>query len=771
SNVQDDGFRLLVLDDYHKVETTVIHNMLQFWLDHAPPNLHLVIITRKDPPLTLSRLRVRGQMTEIRVRDLRFTIDEAVNFLGQTMGLQLTTENVTALEQRTEGWIAGLQLAAIALQAAPAEAADFIQAFSGSHHYVIDYLVYEVLRQQRQEVRDFLRETAVLDRFTADLCDAVTVRSDSQSILAQLEQANLFLVPLDGQRRWYRYHHLLADSLRAEWDQGQQQTSHQRAAAWFAAQGLYAEAIRHADAARDMEAVLRLVKLAAEPAFEKGNIRQIVAWLKKVPQSLILATPELGVFWLMGIILTGNSQDAPAALALLEAQVDSWQNPRQEARLLAIKSWVADIMSSEDRAKLARQAAAAIHDDDPLFKAYISVSLGHAHLNEGKPQKAVAVLKDGLVLSRQRHTNIVHQSIVSNLIHALNHAGRRRDAFLVCRQALADNVDAHGNSLPSTTLMTRAWLHYEANELDMAWQDLRQGRELLQQAYQNTLLTPLEVEMAVRLHEAAGEIEKAQAAIQTGLERAVAQQYRHGIQAIGWVEAELNLRLERKTAVTHWLQKQPIFAAKTADTPWQAIEPAYEVVYLTYVRLLLAEAKHKEAKPLLDLLADSAAANGRLRSLISIHLLQAVVEDDALTYLRRAIQQAAPEWYLRLVIDECRFPAHGPQLIRLLQNKIASEFDPAFVDTVLTALPSAANKPDTLQKPAPVNQPELVEPLTEQELTVLGLLVDGLSNREIAQELVITLGTAKWHVHNIYQKLGVNSRTQAIARTRQLQLI
>lgn len=244
---------ILVLDDYHKIRAPLIHEAIQLLVAYAPPRLHLVLVTREDPPLPLARWRVRGQMTEIRASDLRFTEEEATTFLNNTMGLALAAVDVAALEQRTEGWIAGLQLAAIALQStAQGDASNFIAAFSGSHHYVIDYLVEEVLRQQEEEVRAFLRETAILERLNASLCNAVTGRDDSQALLTRLERENLFLIPLDAQRQWYRYHHLLADSLRAGLDEPLEARLHQHASAWYENHGFPTAAVRHALATGDL---------------------------------------------------------------------------------------------------------------------------------------------------------------------------------------------------------------------------------------------------------------------------------------------------------------------------------------------------------------------------------------------------------------------------------------------------------------------------------------------------------------------------------------
>jgi hypothetical protein len=475
---------LLVLDDYHRITEPQIHEALQLGLDRAPPGLHLLLLTREDPPLTLSRWRVRNQLVEIRAGDLRFTPAEAAGFLNNTMGLALSAGDIAALEQRTEGWIAGLQLAALALQSretpdARPDATEFIAAFSGSHHYIIDYLLDEVLRQEAADVRDFLQQTAILDRFTASLCEAVAGWPDAQRLLAYLERRNLFLIPLDSQRRWFRYHHLLADSLQAGLDETRRREANRRAAAWFASHGYHAEAIDHAAAAGDHEEVARLVRLAAEPAFARGEIRQIAAWLRRLPHETIVRDPDFGVFWLLSLILSGHSHEAPAAIAALEEHAAGWQNPRQEARLLVIKAWIADIISSPERIDLAQRAAAATRAGDPLFRAFVAVPLGHAYLYQGQLDEAVRVFREGLALGELQGATFVRVSLLGNLIHALNHAGHAQKPEQVCQQAIAEFVDSHGTPLPPAGLpyLLSAWLHYDANKLEEARQDLSLGRD------------------------------------------------------------------------------------------------------------------------------------------------------------------------------------------------------------------------------------------------------------------------------------------------------
>ena len=770
----DDHSVLVVLDDYHQIETTAIHDALRFWLDHAPERLHLILITRQDPPFSLSRWRARDHLSEIRAGDLRFTQAEAAMFLNETMRLSLTADDVAALERRTEGWVAGLQLAALALQSPykgpdQRDIASFIAAFSGSHRYIIDYLVEEVLLQQDEDVRDFLYRTAILSRFTPSLCDAAVGHGGSSEILSYLERTNLFLVPLDDQRQWYRYHHLLADSLRVGVDEATQIEGHRRAAAWFADQRLFPEAIDHADAAGDSQEVARLVRLASGPAFLRGEISQIAAWMERLPHAQVMRDPEFGLYYLVSLILTGRSQEAPVVVAALDQHSAGWQDEHQQARLLVMKAWVADIVDSPQRVPLAQQAAATVGADDPFYSAFAAVPLGHFHLLQGRLSDAVAVFRQGLTLARMQSMTLVRLSLLGNLVTALNYSGHRQEAWAVCSQVVEEFSDGRGNPLPLASLvyLLRAWLHYDANQLEAASEDAALAGKLMSLAFGETILSPLQIELPALLHAAAGEMEQALAAVQEERQRAERQRYTQAARAAHRLDADLRLRCGQPVAARRWADDRIDLSGRDADGVWRAVEPAKDLAYLVYVRLLLAEERHQEAMSLLPLLRDAALACQRDRSLVSILLLYALLADDPLPPAREALQRAQAEQYRRLIIDECTYPAHGERLVNLLQRDAVRSAAPDFVDALLASLPAG---PD-LTATGTAHAPQLLEPLTDQELVVLRLLAAGRSNRDIAEALVITVGTAKWHVHNIYGKLGVASRAEAVARIHQWNLI
>ena len=318
---------ILVLDDYHLIDSKPVDEALTFLLEHLPPQMHLVIATREDPPLPLARLRVRNKFTELRAADLRFTPAEATDFLNQMMGLNLSAEDIAALEARTEGWIAGLQLAALSMQGHASDAASFIKSFTGSHHFILDYLVEEVLQRQPEHVRNFLLQTAILDRLSSPLCDAVTGQEDGKGMLEALERGNLFVIPLDDQRQWYRYHHLFAEVLQAHLQEAQPDrvsTLHQRASEWYEQNGLRSDAIRHALAAKDFECAAGLIELAG-PATEDGSIQQAtwLGWVKKLPEELVHLRPVLNVWYAYALLGSGELEAAEARFKDAERWLES----------------------------------------------------------------------------------------------------------------------------------------------------------------------------------------------------------------------------------------------------------------------------------------------------------------------------------------------------------------------------------------------------------------------------------------------------------------
>lgn len=759
--------RCLVLDDLHKVRDPFIHEALQFWLDHAPPQLHLVLVSREDPPLTLSRWRVRGQMTEIRAADLRFTAAEAAAFLNQTMGLDLSAEDVAALERRTEGWIAGLQLAAIALQSPQADTADFIATFSGSHHYVIDYLVEEVLRQQPEPVRDFLRQTAVLDRLNPALCDAVTGRSDGAEMLARLARGNLFLVPLDERRRWFRYHHLLADSLRAGLDLAVQVASHRRAAAWCEANGWPVAAVRHALATGDLELAADVMArvIAQAAAWSRGDVARLTGWLEVLPAPLLQARPSLSLHASRALYLAGDLARAEQLLAQAQAALQETPAANERVGLPALTAVYRaaisamrgeNLQAAADAAERVLGMETAVVDRHTAARAADTLGLARELLGDMAAAERAYLQASELAQAAGVSYLAVNARCEAALVQVQQ--GRLALAKSTCRTALALTAD----DIPPTGLAHAVLgeIAREQNDLEAAERHLTEGIARSRQGGISDDLRHSYLFLA-RLRQAQGDAEAALAAWQ----RADLILQGYGVARLtAWSAAErarLDLAQGNVAAAERW--------ARAFGVQRAAREPEFlqEVETLMAARILLACGDGQGALEMLAPLLAAAEAAGRYRTVIegsiwrtaALHALGHA--DGAREALATALALAAPEGFVRL------FLLGGTAVAKTLPEVRGAA--PAFVDGLLAAfVDGEKDVGGTAVAPSPGH---LLEPLTEQEQVVLNLLVAGLSNREIGEELVITVGTVKWHVHNIYQKLDVGSRAEAIARVHKWRLV
>ncbi|MBP6016714.1 MAG: hypothetical protein KA586_08335 [Candidatus Promineofilum sp.] len=762
---------ILVLDDYHKIHSPVIHESLQFALDFAGSGLHIILITREDPPLTLSRWRARGQLTEIRAADLRFTPEEAEGFLNHLMGLDLSNDQLGALEHRTEGWIAGLQLAALALKSprmGEQQSGDaLIASFSGAHHYVIDYLLEEVLRQQEAGVRDFLRQTSALDRLSAGLCNAVTGRDDSGDVLRQLDRANLFLIPLDERREWYRYHHLMADSLRVGLDQATRMDVHRRAAHWHEAHRLPAEAMHHAQATGDpvliADILERIIREAA--AWSRGHVSRLTGWLDGLPHSMLLDRPALCLHASRALYLSGQMERAEGLLRQAELSLGSelveHQNPELPALAITLRAAM-NAMRGENLTQAAasmRRLLSPPHVVADHTAARAADTLGLALELTGDVAAAEQAYRQAGELA---HTaGVTYLTINARCEAALMQIqqGRLAAAEASCRLALDVSAD---DDLPPKGL---AWMILgevarERDDLAKAARLIPAGIELAQKG---GIVDDLRYGylFLARLSQAQDD----PAAATTAWHRADSILRSYGIPRLALLasahRARLDLAQGNIASAERWAQDyRPIRAGGPA-------EYLREFEDLTLARVGLAQKQSGEALPLLNELTTAARQAGRYRTVIEALLLKAVAQqdlgqrnvDDTLT---AALALAAPEGFARLFLNE------GPVLVPLLKRVRAAA--PAFVDRLLAALSAAAaeGSPPTIHGLPP--RP-MTEPLSDREMDVLRLLAAGLSNQEIADQLIISVGTAKWHAHNIFDKLNVHGRTQAIARAREWQLI
>ena len=742
----------LVLDDYQLIHTASLHEATAFLLEHQPPQVHLFIATRADPPLPLSRLRVRGQMTEIRADDLRFRTGEAAEFLDRALGLTLETEAIGALESRTEGWIAGLQLAALSLRNKQ-DIAGFIYSFSGSHRHIIEYLAEEVLDQQPDERRKFLCQTSILDRLNASLCNAVTDCQNSDALLKQLEQANLFLIPLDEQGEWYRYHRLFADFLQTELDPQLAMLLHLKAAHWFERQNLLPEAARYilayAATSDDWDEALSILAEAIYQEFYNGAYVTVLGWLDAIPDTIVRTDSRLAGCKAASLIMTGQPEDGESYLQSAEQNLPIDAPPAYRGTLLGLRCYSEDV---SEALRLSREALDQIGTSDPLSRSNVLFMLGDAQDAVGDVAGAIQSFEEAVQLGQQTNNQMVTAIAQGHLAISLNEQGKRRKAVMLCQRGIECYVDTIGRPLPVACMfyVTLGALEREANNLAQARQHIERGLKLARQSAMTRLMMYALEELA-HVEFALGEKDAAIKMIQEAQQIAVQGGERTSwVNTIAAVEADFDLQAGKISPMIRW--------AETAEFETNP-DPARKRQYPLYIRLLLAQRHLEEACTLLKQCERSAREDQRYRQLITIFIQHALAEHlldheaESASYLEKAVRLAAPEGYSRAFIDEGR-------LVADLLPKTRS-IAPAFVDTLLETFTS-----ETEMTVSPLN-----ELLSEREVEILRLMAKDLTSPQIAEKLIVAISTVRSHRKHIYRKLNVHSRYEAIERAKTLGLL
>jgi LuxR family maltose regulon positive regulatory protein len=740
---------ILVLDDYHVIEALPIHQQLGFLVEHQPPQMHLVVITREDPPLPLARLRARGQMVEIRQDDLRFSPEECADFLLRVMGLNLSVDDITALERRTEGWIVGLQLAAVSMQGRD-DLSGFIEAFTGSSHYVLDYLIEEVFEQQTAEEQDFLLKTSILDRLSGPLCDAVVNRTGSRDLLERLEHANLFIFPLEQSRTWYRYHHLFAELLRQRLhatDTLSENELHRLASLWFTAEGFLPEAIHHALAASDWDQAASLIGDNAVMMLGRGELMTLLGWLKSLPDEVVYQRPQLCRDY--GWVLTLTGQLIAADAYLQQAEAAARGNDALLGEILVAQAYNIRVRGDNPKAiERAQRALSLLPQTDALSRSLVALTLGLAHWNCGSFREAEQAFIEVDQAAQQSHNQYARMTALAymGVIQAIY--GRLHQAAELCRQV----IQIGGQSPPvAPAHIELGALLYEWNDLESATHQLQIGIELSQRTG-NLLIQSDGYRILAIVQMASGSPDAAMATIQKAHELASSHQV-SPLNRMRNAACHVQLALAQNDLATANFWAEQVTEAAEAS-------PFYPQLRLTPARLLIASNEKTEAAESLKELYETASQAGWGSGAVEVRALQALAAatpTDALHFLEEALKKAQPEGFIRTFVDK------GEPLKTLLERLRSQGGE--LKEYILTIL-SAFGEPCR----ASISQP-LVEPLSERELEVLRLVAEGLSNREIAQRLVISVGTVKTHVHSIIDKLGVSSRTQAVARAKELALL
>jgi LuxR family maltose regulon positive regulatory protein len=780
----------LILDDLHVITNPPIHEQLIFLVEHAPAQMHLVVSSRADPPWPLARWRARGQVVELRTDDLRFTAAETAAFLHETMGLDLSPEDVAALGARTEGWIAGLQLAALSMQGR--DAVSFVRAFSGSHRYILDYLVEEVLERQPAGIQEFLLQTSILERLTASLCDAVrfgtaeahsTSRGEhSQAILEQLEQANLFLVPLDDDRRWYRYHRLFADLLRSrlERDHGQRvSTLHRRAGAWCEEQGLISEAVGHALAAGDIERVARMARQNALVMMDHGELRTMARWLDALPEETMRSQPWLCIAqaWPLSYAGQGDAvepllQDAEQAL-MDRAEGDEGERRRIAGHLAAIRAYVEGGRGNLSRAaELAREALACLPGEDSMARGWAAYHLGFMLRMKGDLQVAAQALDEATATGQAVGDSHIAVLALGELGVLRMQQGRLSEAAANYRNALAladDYARRSGRRLPATGyVITRlSGVLREWNAVEAAIQHARDGLELCQQWQQADALLEAYLHLA-RALQAARDVDGARQALQGAMQ--VARETSPWFTMYAEAQA-MRMGLAERAMDTDATVRMAQWAEKTGLSADDELGFQYELMYRMLARILIDQGELDKGLWLLARLLSVVELAGAEGYALEILVLQAMAlethgrNDQALAALERALILGEPEGYVRTFIDE------GPQMGRLLRRAVVQGIAVDYADKLLSALEEGATKAAAPLSGSKGARSPVVEPLSPREAEVLRLLTTPLSHAGMAEELVVSVNTVRSHVKSIYGKLGVHSRMEAVERARELDLL
>ncbi|GAA5529071.1 LuxR C-terminal-related transcriptional regulator [Herpetosiphon gulosus] len=742
---------ILVLDDYHWLTAKPIAAAMSLLLERLPPQLQLVVISREEPDLPLARLRARHQLTELRVADLRFTVEEAHQFLSQTMELDLLVSESQTLADRTEGWIAGLQLAAISIQGQQASSL-LIDGFTGNHRFVLDYLLEEVLQQQPAEIQTFLLITSLLDRMCGSLCEAVLAAAPASgaATLAYLERANLFIVPLDHERHWYRYHHLFADLLRQRLATSPQgldlPTLHRRASSWYEAHGFGIEAFRHAAAANDFAQVERLIDQQISLHF-RGTVTTLLDWLATVPKSVFEQQPSLWWRHASLMLMLGQTTGVAEKLDAAEAALQSYPNDHQTRNLigqiaatraiLALAHYQFELTLAQSQRALAFLVADNVFS---LTSAYWT--LGFGYLAHGDRAAARQALTKAVSLAQASGSTFIRILATIGLGQVQESENQLYQAAATYQQII-ELAGEQPLQLIYEAYLGLARIYYQWNQLETAERYAQQSLDLAQQ-YDRLIDRSIICELwLVRLQLARGANDQASSKLAQLAQTVRQQNFSQRLPEIITTQIGVLLAQAELQAAAE--------LAQTIDAP------------LIQAKVLLAQSNAAAALELLQPLIQQFQAKDWLDQQLHGLILQALAQQQqgqkaqANRSLQAALALAEPGGLIRIFIDE------GLPLKQLLRELIGRGLGNAYARQILAAYAQVPFIPNP--------QTALIEPLSERELEVLGLIAAGLANQAIADQLYLSLYTVKAHVRNIYAKLSVNRRTLAVAKAQELDIL
>lgn len=740
---------LLAIDDYHLITSQTIHEAVQKLVNHLPPQLHLALLTREDPPLSLARLRARRQMAEIRAGNLAFDGQEVADLFHHKLNLPLESDQITVLHERTEGWAAGLQLAALALHGRPPEAV--MQSFGGSHRFVLDYLASEVLERLSPDLREFLVQSAVLQRFSADLCDAALGLSNSRELISRAAGANLFLVPLDEENGWFRYHHLFADILKVENTPAVRREISLRAAHWWNMQGRPAEAVQYALDAQAFEEAGEIIRDAAIPTAENGNLNVVLGWLERLPKETLWASADLCIIHAWFYLFNGRFREAAQIAQEAAARFSDLSRP-MTGLLNGMLAWMASVQGQPmDLARL-QEAYAMTEDRYQFFSPMMLLAIGQAQREAGDYTGARRSFEEGAEIAEKTSGVVSALIIRNNLAFLLNESGARAAALQVCQDGIEQYSDENGNPglFAGIPLIPYGCFLYESGRLEEAQSALTLAVNLVRRMGMYDILVGPANNALQNILADQGRTTDALALSKEVRRRAQKAGLPFVVKETELLETFLHLLAGDPDPAIRWAQANPL-------PPDLRASPLRATAIMMHARVLALNNQFTTAEELLLGLQETLAA-WRMRChwvRVTVEMALVIMKSGrikrAAEVLASAIEAAEPMDYRQIFI---RYAAPLSPLFDLLRARY-----PQFIASVCCSTAPAA--------PAPV----LVESLTAREMDVLRLAAAGMSNAEIADHLYLTTGTVKWFLNQIYGKLEVGRRTEAVAKARAVGLL
>lgn len=738
---------VLLIDDYHLIQTPAIHQYLNFLADYQPPQMHTVVVSREDPPLPLHRYRARGEMLEIRQENIRFTLEETADFIENLVEQKLSAESLKTVEHRTEGWVTGMQLLALSLQEHQ-DADDFIRAFKGSDRFVLDYLFEEVFQRQPEEVQAFLLKTSILEHLTAGLCQAVTGDEDSRKILEVLDQSNLFILPIDHTHTWYRYHRLFLDLLRHRLrlqKEISQADLHRRASLWYEEEGYLEKAVNHALAGEDWSRAGELILQISDGLMKSGAIATLLGWFRQIPEEVICSKPEYCLTYGWPLVLATDVKTA--GFYLNKAEEMAGGKGKLAGEIASAQAFLSQTIGDESALiEQSESALSLLPKSDLGSRSIVALNLGIAYWHQGAMEKANRTMSEAVAASRQTHNRYGEVTSVLFLgrVHAVR--GQLQQAGGYFQRVIETQVRVPVVGLAYLDLSALA---YEWNDLQAAESYLEQGIEWIG--------TRSNYEFQI-----AGLMQKTRLQLARGDQSGALETLDEGWKLETVVEIPVRTRARLAA-----LMVEAAIAAGDLDlaqrwaeqvTIEQDSHPFYRFINLTPVRLRLAQNRLGEASAMLEEIIQTVHEAGWRYASIVLSLMRSVAAGDrklASGYLREALSLAHPEKFIRSFLDQ------GPALIPLLKDAAHQGVYPEYVGEILAAYDETSGG----------ILPPGVDSLSEREMEVLRLLAAGMTNREIADQLVVSISTVKSHVHHISAKLDASNRTQAVANARKLGML